>query len=170
MGQMKKLFEPTQVGAVELKNRVVMLGITTGLGDEYRVTERLTNFFGDIAKGGTALVTIGSVYPSNYSSTKPRYKPSALGLGIWSDEFIPGLSALAKAIHDNGAKSACQLALCYEWGFIEAMVANADLSVRDVRFGYWAGDPYESEYEQDILVLTKGKPDEEEKGNSLYKL
>jgi len=115
MGQMKRLFEPIKVGNVELKNRVVMLGITTGLGDKYTVTERLTNFFGAIAKGGTALVTIGSVYPADSSSTQLRYKPSALGVGIWSDEFIPGLRALAKAIHDNGAKAACQLALCYEW-------------------------------------------------------
>ena len=115
MGQMKRLFEPIKVGNVELKNRVVMLGITTGLGEKYQVNQRLINFFGDIANGGTALVTIGSVYPADSSSPKLRYKPSALGLGIWSDEFIPGLKSLTKAIHDNGAKAACQLVLCYEW-------------------------------------------------------
>ena len=115
MGQMKRLFEPIKVGNVELKNRVVMLGITTGLGEKYQVNQRLCNFFGDIANGGTALVTIGSVYPADSSSPKLRYKPSALGLGIWSDEFIPGLKSLAKAIHDNGAKASCQLVLCYEW-------------------------------------------------------
>ena len=36
-------------------------------------------------------------------------------MGIWNDEFIPGVRAITKEIHDNGAKVACQLIICYEW-------------------------------------------------------
>ena len=115
MPRVKKLFEPIKVGGVELKNRFVMLGITTGLGENYKVNDRLTNFFADIARGGTGLATVGSAYTADFSSTQPLYRVLPLGVGIWSDEFIPGLRTLARTIHDNGAKAACQLTLCYEW-------------------------------------------------------
>jgi len=115
MTKIRKLFEPANIGKVELKNRIVMLAMTTGLPENYRVSDRLIDFFTARAKGGVGLVTVGTVFPSDFDSVEPVYKPNLLGIGIWSDEFIPGLRALTKAIHDNGAKACCQLMLCYEW-------------------------------------------------------
>lgn len=115
MSSSKKLFEPIKLGNVELKNRVVMLGMSTGLGDNYSVTDRLVDFYSARAKGGTALMILGSAYVADFRGTDPGYKTINAGSGIWSDEFIPGLKKLTTAIRENGGKSCCQLALCCEW-------------------------------------------------------
>lgn len=115
MPTLKKLFEPIDVGNVQLKNRVMMLGVTTGFLDNYKVTPKFANFMGARARGGTGLVVIGSAYPFDLGGVTPRYINIASGVGIWSDDFIPGLSTVAKAIHDNGGKAACQLVICSEW-------------------------------------------------------
>jgi 2,4-dienoyl-CoA reductase (NADPH2) len=115
MAVLRKLFEPIHVGNVELKNRIMMLGVTTGFLDNYKVTHKFANFMGARARGGTGLVVIGSAYPFDLSGVTPRYINIASGVGIWSDAFIPGLSSVAKAIHENGGKAACQLVICSEW-------------------------------------------------------
>jgi 2,4-dienoyl-CoA reductase (NADPH2) len=115
MSTLRKLFEPINVGNVELKNRVMMLGVTTGFLDHYHVTDRFVRFMGARARGGTGLVVVGSAYPFDLSGVTPRYINIASGVGIWSDEFIPGLNRVVKAIHENGGKAACQLVICSEW-------------------------------------------------------
>jgi len=112
---LRKLFEPIDVGNVTLKNRIMMLGVTTGFPDNYKVTEKFANFMGARAKGGTGLVVVGSAYPFDLSDVTPRYINMSSGVGIWSDEFIPGLSTVTKVIHENGGKAACQLVICSEW-------------------------------------------------------
>ena len=87
--RIKKLFEPITVGNVELKNRIMMLGVTTGMLNKYRVTEKFINFLAARARGGTGLVVVGSAYPFDLDGVTPRYINIASGVGIWSDEFIP---------------------------------------------------------------------------------
>ncbi|MFC2001483.1 FAD-dependent oxidoreductase [Chloroflexota bacterium] len=115
MPKTKRLFEPITVGKVELKNRLIMLGMTMGLANDYKVNDRLINFLSARARGGAGLVTLGSAFPVDFCDTKPACHETPLGVGIWSDEFIPGLRNLAKAIHDNGARASCQVTLHYEW-------------------------------------------------------
>jgi len=131
----KKLFEPIKVGNVELKNRVMMLGVTTGFLDNYYVTDKYANFMGARARGGTGLVVIGSAYPFDLSGVTPRYINIASGVGIWTDDQIPGLSKVAKNIHDNGGKAACQLVICSEWR------ANKDNPLEGVGPSAGAGGP-----------------------------
>ncbi|MFC1872736.1 FAD-dependent oxidoreductase [Chloroflexota bacterium] len=115
MPQMKKLFEPLNIGKVTLPNRIVMLGMTMGLSDNYKVSDRMIEFFTARAKGGVGQVTLGTAMPTDLSDTKPKCHETPLGMGIWSDEFIPGLTKLTKAIHEQGTKAACQITLHYEW-------------------------------------------------------
>lgn len=113
--RIKELLKPIMIGGVEVKNRLVILGMTSGLGDNYKVAEPLTNFYSEVARGGAGLIIMGSLFPADFTSTNPLYKTNPLGLGIWNDEFIPGLRKLTKTIHDSGAKTAAQLILAYEW-------------------------------------------------------
>jgi len=115
MAKEYKLMEPIKLGNLELKNRVYMLPMSTELGENYHVTDRLVNFYAARAKGGTGLLTLGTVMVSNFYDTKPQYPSQKGAMGIWDDEFIPGLKKLTSAIRENGAKSCCQLELCYEW-------------------------------------------------------
>ena len=60
MRALKSLFEPIRVGEVQLKNRLVMLGMTTGLGENYQINDRLISFLSARARGGVGLVTLGT--------------------------------------------------------------------------------------------------------------
>src|SRR3972149_6191171 len=99
MSKITNLFTPARIGNVELKNRVIMMGMTMGLGDNYTVSDRLINFLAARARGGAGLIVLGSCYPVDLSDTRPLCHETPLGVGIWSDDFIPGLRRLTEAIH-----------------------------------------------------------------------
>ena len=111
MTQLKKLFEPTRIGQVELKNRIVMPAISTGYGGRGRVTERMKNFYAARARGGVGLILIGIITPVNLSRGEIDMRLA----GIYSDELIPGLGQLADAVHNGGAKVGIHLSIRYEW-------------------------------------------------------
>jgi len=99
------LFEPGAIGAMALKNRLVMAPISTNLaGEDGTVTEQLLFHYAERAKGGTGLVIVENVciaYPlARHGAAQPRIDELA---------FIPGLSRLAEAIHQGGAKAAVEL-------------------------------------------------------------
>jgi len=115
MTRFKSLFDPINVGGVELKNRIVLLGMGLSYAENYGVTDRLKNFFVERAKGGVGLIIVGSVLPADFRSKKSVFTDSISHLVICSDELIPKLREMTKVIHDNGAKVAAQLILHYEW-------------------------------------------------------
>jgi len=112
MTQLKKLFEPTKIGQVELKNRIVMSATSTSYGDRGRVSERMKNFYAARAKGGVGLLVIGIISPVNLV----RPGQISMGLaGIYDDELIPGLRQLTDIVHDGGAKVGAQFSIRHEW-------------------------------------------------------
>ncbi|QKF07838.1 FAD-dependent oxidoreductase [Berryella wangjianweii] len=115
MGNYDKLLEPIAIGGVSLRNRFVMLPMTIEKVDNYHVSDDLVDFYEQRAKGGVALVEIGSCYVSDCFGTTPKYHTTTGACGAWSDEFIPGFKRIADSCHEHGAKVAAQLQLCYEW-------------------------------------------------------
>ncbi|MCG2797340.1 MAG: NADH:flavin oxidoreductase, partial [Cellulomonas sp.] len=109
------VFTPISLGSVQLKNRIGFLPMTTGLVDDYKITDAFLDFYGQRARGGTGLTAIGSAYVCNLYGTKPLYPTAGRAVGIWDDEFIPGFRRLADVIRDGGSKSCVQLQCCYEW-------------------------------------------------------
>ena len=98
------LFAPIKINTLELKNRAVMPAMGTGYaGMDGKVTDRLINYLERRAMGGAGLII------TEICAIDPLGKGMATEVGIWNDEFIPGLSALAKAIQKHGAKAAVQL-------------------------------------------------------------
>jgi|GEM_PF-4654198 len=52
----KHLFTPVKIGNMEVKNRIVMLPMTTGYPEaDETVGDRFINFFAERAKGGAGL-------------------------------------------------------------------------------------------------------------------
>ncbi len=98
------LFQPVDIGTLTLPNRLVMAPMGSGYGDtRHRVTPRMIAYHVARARGGIALniVEHSSVHPLGLcADTMP---------GLWSDEFIPGLNALADAVHEAGGRIAMQL-------------------------------------------------------------
>ena len=109
MTELKHLFQPIQIGTLELKNRIVFLAADTGYGDDCMVTDRQKNYYAARARGGTGLLITGMVWPSSMG------KPIPGRMGIYHDRFITGLRQLVDVVHAEGARIAIQLSLQYFW-------------------------------------------------------
>ena len=100
------LFSPSRIGTVALKNRLVRSATyenaATGEG---KVTDRLLSLYGKLAEGGAGLIVTGitGVHPKAHS---PHFM-----MCVHDDSFIPGLTELARKIHetDRGCKVMLQL-------------------------------------------------------------
>ena len=126
MSQLEKLFEPITVSKMELKNRIVMPAIAPWLGNEGMVTDRFKDFYAERARGGVGLIVIGLVPPIYPGVSLPG------GIGVYKDEFIPGLREFADVMHDCGARVAMQISALQSWvkddGGIE-LVGPSDVTV-----------------------------------------
>ncbi|SDP44351.1 oxidoreductase [Desulforhopalus singaporensis] len=96
------LFEGIAIGSVNLKNRIFMPAMHLNMAKDFQVTDQLIAFYRERAKGGTALISVGYATVDELSGTP-------LNIGAHNDEYLPGLTALAEAIHEGGAKAAVQL-------------------------------------------------------------
>ena len=126
MSQLRKLFEPIQVGKLDLKNRIVMPAMMVGLGANDMVTDRFKDFYAERAQGGVGLIVIGLVTPISVGPFFPG------GIGVYKDELVPGLREFATLIHECGAKVAMQISalgiLAGADGNLE-LVGPSDISV-----------------------------------------
>ncbi len=101
---MSILLTPARIGSVEIRNRIVMPPMTTRLSDsEGRVTDDSINYYLARVRGGVGLVTVEMASPERAGRHRLRE------LGIYDDQFLPGLSRLASEIHRAGGKCSIQL-------------------------------------------------------------
>ena len=101
----RHLFTPLNIGRMELRNRIVMLPMTTGYGEaDETVGDRFIDFFAERARGGAGLIVIPFSPVAAGSPVEP---------GIFDDRFLPGVRRLTSAIAAQGAKSSCQLITSY---------------------------------------------------------
>jgi 2,4-dienoyl-CoA reductase-like NADH-dependent reductase (Old Yellow Enzyme family)/thioredoxin reductase len=99
------LFKPLKIGTTELRNRIVMLPMTTGYCEaDETVGDRFIDFFAERARGGAGLIIIPFSPVAAGSPVEP---------GIYDDRFLPGLKRLTEAMRAHGAKSAGQLITSY---------------------------------------------------------
>lgn len=104
MQEFNNLFQPLQIKSVVLKNRMIMAPMATRFATVGGyVTPRLINYYAARAQGGVGLVTVEA------AAVSPEGKGWGSNVGIWEDEFLPGLTQLATAIHNGGAKAAIQI-------------------------------------------------------------
>ncbi len=103
--QMSELFESTSMNTMVLANRFIRSATWEGLASkDGSATQELTDMLSRVTDGGVALVITGLAYVSREGQTFPWE------LGIYSDGFISGLSAMTESIHALGGKIAVQLA------------------------------------------------------------
>ncbi|HQG31373.1 MAG TPA: FAD-dependent oxidoreductase [Deltaproteobacteria bacterium] len=100
-----RLFSPIAIQGMELKNRIVMLPMSTGFTEPDNTTgDRFINFYTERAKGGAGLIVIPFTPMSDGAPIEP---------GLFDDRFLPGVSRLTSEIHSYGAKAAAQLIISY---------------------------------------------------------
>jgi 2,4-dienoyl-CoA reductase-like NADH-dependent reductase (Old Yellow Enzyme family) len=97
----EELFEPTTIGNVELRNRLMMTGHTTNYARGTEITDQLIDYYVERAEGGIGLIVMA------YLAAHPTAM-SGSAIEGWHDEIVPGLQRLTDAVHDAGAKIFCQ--------------------------------------------------------------
>lgn len=102
----KAALAPGKIGTLELKNRFYMSPMGTGYPtmDGY-VTDQLVDYLAERAKGGFGLVGM------EFTAVTASGQPPTLACA-YDDTYLPGLTKVATAIKENGAKALLQLAHC----------------------------------------------------------
>lgn len=102
---MNKVFSPKKIGNLEIKNRLVLPPMVcfTFADEAGFVSEKNINHYTKIAKNGIGLIIVEA------TAIDPNGRLSIDQLAIWDDKYIDGLSKIAAAIHENGAKAFIQL-------------------------------------------------------------
>ena len=101
---MIELFTPFELRTVTLKNRVVMSPMCQYSAVDGKVTDWHMLHYPTRALGGVGLIVVEA------SAVEARGRISAEDLGVWTDDQLPGLRALAGTIKANGAVPGIQLA------------------------------------------------------------
>lgn len=103
--KLQKLFEPTQIGRMKLKNRLVCPPMVRNYATEDGfVTQRSIDHYERLARGGVGLIIVEATCIES-----PRGKAFDYQLVLDDDRFIPGFRQLAQAIQQHGARVAVQL-------------------------------------------------------------
>ncbi|MCM3847009.1 hypothetical protein ND486_12490 [Pseudonocardia sp. DR1-2] len=104
MAEVPGLFDPIEIGGVRLRNRTLLPSMTTRLADDAgHVTDATLAYYRARAEGGVGLVTVEMASPE--IAGKHRFRE----LGIYDDEFLPGLRRLVDTLHEAGARASIQL-------------------------------------------------------------
>jgi len=97
------LFSPMELRGVRLRNRVVVSPMLTYAAENGYTQDLHTLHYGKLAYGGAGLVFVESTKADPRGASTPR------DLGIWKDDFIPGLVQLASTIKAYGATAGIQI-------------------------------------------------------------
>ena len=102
-----KSLEPGQIGPLTLRNRLLRMGANPWPGNveppDFRIPQRLIEYYGQLAAGGAGLVTIAGglvelASPEEYQNFR-----------IDGDDCIPNMKAVADAIHAGGCPAFFQV-------------------------------------------------------------
>ena len=140
------LFEPIFINGLEIKNRICMPAMHLNMCRQFQVTDPLTAFYAERAVGGAGLIIVGY-------ATVDENAGNTANIGAHHDDFLPGLTRLAKAIKQGGAQAAVQINHAGRYNFSmlnegrQAVAPSAirsrltgetprPLSLDDIRAGY----------------------------------
>lgn len=99
-----KLFEPFNIGTMQLKNRIVVAPMTVDYANpDETPSDRHLAYYGERAKGGAGLITLEVVTVDG----DHRYQQNSLGL--YNDSLIAPHKKLVDVIHAHGAKVVPQI-------------------------------------------------------------
>jgi len=96
------LFQPIAINRMQVKNRIYMPAMHMNMAGNYAVSDQLVDFYTERARGGAGMITVGYATVDELSGNPGN-------IGAHKDIYIPGLTRLATAIRDNGARSSVQL-------------------------------------------------------------
>ncbi|WP_282268649.1 NADPH-dependent 2,4-dienoyl-CoA reductase [Stenotrophomonas sp. PS02298] len=111
------LFAPLELGFTQLRNRILMGSMHTGLEDHARDFQKLAAYFGERAAGGAALLVTGGFAPNVVGWLTPFGSKLS-----WPWEVSRHRQVTA-AVHGHGAKICLQLLHAGRYGYHPLQVA-----------------------------------------------
>jgi len=101
---MADLFDQTTIKSLTLQNRLVRSATWEGMCEpDGRPTEKIINWYRDLAQGGVGLIITG------YAFVRPEGKQLPGKMGIHTDVFADEYQRLTGSVHDAGGKVALQI-------------------------------------------------------------
>lgn len=97
------LFQPLDLGFTQLKNRVLMGSMHTGLEEEKNGFDKLAAFYAERARGGVGLIVTGGISP-NF-----RGRVSPFGSELSKPWHVAKHRKVTEAVHANGGKICMQI-------------------------------------------------------------
>lgn len=127
----KALFEPLDLGFTQLKNRILMGSMHTGLEEEKEGLERLAAFYKERAQGGVGLIVTGGISPSRVG----RLAPAAAKLTSVKEQQRH--EVVTHAVHEAGGKIALQILHAGRYGYHPFIVAPSRIKAPISPFTPW---------------------------------
>lgn len=127
----KALFEPLDLGFTQLKNRLLMGSMHTGLEEEKEGLHRLAAFYRERALGGVGLIVTGGIAPNRSG----RLAPFAAKLTSRHEQHRHEL--ITQTVHDAGGKIALQILHAGRYGYHPFIVAPSGLKSPISPFSPW---------------------------------
>jgi 2,4-dienoyl-CoA reductase (NADPH2) len=97
------LLAPLDLGFTQLKNRVLMGSMHTGLEEAANGHVRMAAYFAERAKGGVGLIVTGGIGPNTEGSTHPNTK------NLVSDKDVANHRHITDAVHEHDGKICMQI-------------------------------------------------------------
>ena len=127
----KALFQPLDLGFTQLKNRLLMGSMHTGLEEDKEGLQRLAAFYRARAQGGVGLIVTGGFAPNRAG----RLAPHAAKLTSSKEQLRHEL--VTHTVHEAGGKIALQILHAGRYGYHPFVVAPSGLKSPISPFKPW---------------------------------
>lgn len=115
------LFEPLDLGFTQLKNRVIMGSMHTGLEEEKNGYQKMAAFYAERAAGGVGLMVTGGVAPNRAGWVGP------FSIKLTSNREARKHKVITDAVHENGGKICLQILHAGRYGYHPLNVAPSKI-------------------------------------------
>ncbi len=114
------LLEPLDLGFTQLRNRVMMGSMHTGLEDRFYNYGKLAAYFRERARGGVGLIVTGGISPNRQG----WLLPFGGTMNFFGDIF--NHSKVTRAVHEEGGKIVMQILHAGRYGYQPFIVSASD--------------------------------------------
>lgn len=126
------IFKPLDLGFTQLKNRILMGSMHTGLEEDKEGLQRLAAFYRQRAQGGAALIVTGGFSPNIAGRLAP------FSAKLTSNKERDRHDIVTHAVHDAGGKIALQILHAGRYGYHPFIVAPSRIQSPISPFKPWA--------------------------------
>lgn len=127
----KAIFQPLDLGFTQLKNRLLMGSMHTGLEEDKESLDRLAAFYRERAQGGVGLIVTGGFAPDRAGRVKPLAAKLTSKKEQLRHEVIPHV------VHESGGKIVLQILHAGRYGYHPFIVAPSGLKSPISPFKPW---------------------------------